>query len=357
MLTIVHGLIKYFNFDPAEDLDYEYTNHYDSLRRIPGVKVIPFFYDCVKEIGPAKMNERLFALIQKEKPDMFYTTMPNELLDKAMLLKIKEMTLSLGWYGDDDWHFDNCGKYWAPYLTWASTTYSKAIPKYHRIGYMNVMHTELGANHWIFTPPAHPEDRSRFKYDVTLMGTYHPKRGKMVDAIRKAGATVGVWGTGWPDGRLPADQMNSLVHQTRINIDISPGSSYIGVKPFVRFFFKRDKGKIKPDFLNVASNIREWWQKNTPHVRPRTFNASVAGGFVISQMAIDLEKYYEIGKEIVSFKTTPELVRKVQYYLEHEDEREAIARAGYLRTIRDHTWEKRFMGIFRTVGLAKKVVS
>ena len=273
-----------------------------------------------------------------------------------MLLKIKTITLSLGWFGDDHWHFDNCGKYWAPYMSWATTTYSKAIPKYHKIGYMNVIYTQLGANNWIFTPPENPEDRMRFKYDVTLMGSYYPSRGKMISAIQKSGINVGVWGTGWPNGRLPADQMNSLVHQTRINIDINPHYSYVGVKPFVRFFFKRENNSIKSDFLNVAGNIREWWQKKIPLTKPRTFNSCAAGGFVISQMTYDLSEYYEIGKEIVSFRTLPELIEKIKYYLKHEDEREEIARAGYIRTLRDHTYEKRFMEIFERIGVGRKVL-
>src|SRR5205085_12353924 len=115
------------------------------------------------------------------------------------------------------------------------------------------------------------------------MGSYYPGRGKIVKAIEAAGIKVGAWGTGWPNGRLAADQMNSLVHQTRINIDINPHYSYIGVKPFMRFFFKRENGAIKPDFLNVYDNMREWWQKKIPLTKPRTFNSAAAGGFVLTQ--------------------------------------------------------------------------
>lgn len=356
MIKVVHGLTKYFNFDPTEDLDYEYTNHYDTLRRIKGVEVVPFFFDCIKEIGKERMNEELLALIQKEKPDVFLTTMPNERLDKEALLKIKNMTLSVGWNGDDHWHFDNCGKYWAKYMTWTTTTYAKAIPKYHKIGYHNVMYTQLGANQWIFTPPDNLDDRTRFKYDVTLMGAYYPARGKIINAIKKAGINVEAWGTGWPNGRLPADQMRSLVHQTRINIDINPHSSYVGIKPFLRFFFKREDGRVRPDFLNVYSNAREWWQKRIPLTKPRTFNSSAAGGFVLTQMTYDLADYYEVGKEVASFNSTRELIEKIKYYLDHEEEREKIARAGYERTISDHTYERRYRDIFKRIGLGDKLI-
>jgi len=354
MIKIVHGLTKYFNFDPTQDLDFEYTNHYDSLRRMKGVEVVPFFYDCITEIGQARMNEELFKLIQKEKPDVFLTTMPNERLDKKMLLKIKDMTISLGWFGDDHWHFDNCGKYWVPYMSWATTTYAKAVPKYHKIGCKNVMYTQLGANQWIFTPPEKSNAQAHYKYDVSFTGAYYPARGKIIRVIEEAGIRVEARGTGWPNGRLAADQMNALVHQTKINIDINPHSSYIGIKPFVRFFFKRENGKISPDFLNVYDNAREWWQKRIPLTKQRTFNSAVAGGFVLTQMTYDLADYYEIGKEVVAFNSTGELIEKIKYYLDHEDEREVIARAGYERTIRDHTYEKRYRDIFQRMGLGNK---
>ena len=47
------------------------------------------------------------------------------------------------------------------------------------------------------------------------------------------------------------------------------------------------------------------------------------------------------------------MIDKIKYYLEHNEEREAIARAGYERTLREHTYEKRFNEIFKTIGLIK----
>ena len=46
-----------------------------------------------------------------------------------------------------------------------------------------------------------------------------------------------------------------------------------------------------------------------------------------------------------------DLIEKVRYYLTHEDERAAIARAGYERTMRDHTYARRFSEIFKQIGM------
>jgi len=47
------------------------------------------------------------------------------------------------------------------------------------------------------------------------------------------------------------------------------------------------------------------------------------------------------------------MIDKIKYYLEHNEERKAVAKAGYERTFRDHTYEKRFNEIFKIIGLIK----
>lgn len=56
---------------------------------------------------------------------------------------------------------------------------------------------------------------------------------------------------------------------------------------------------------------------------------------MLSQYTDDLASLFEPDKEAVYFKTPNELVDKTKYYLEHEEEREQIANAGYTRLIRD----------------------
>jgi spore maturation protein CgeB len=48
-----------------------------------------------------------------------------------------------------------------------------------------------------------------------------------------------------------------------------------------------------------------------------------------------------VDNEVVTFKTADECIEKVKYLLEHEEQRQAIARAGQQRTLRDHTFDNR----------------
>ena len=357
MLKIVYGGGKYYHFDSEQGYSFEHSNIYDSLRRIPNVEVIYFEYDQVKQIGKERLNLELVELVKKEKPDIFLSLMYYEDLTLETLDQLRDLTLTLGFFVDDHWHFDNSSKIAAPHLSWIATTYSPAVEWYKKLGCQNVIRTHLGANHKLFKPKFEIRN-SKLEInstDVGFVGAWYVNRERVIDCLQKAGIKVAVWGPDWPNGRLADDLMLSVVHQTKINIDINPPSSHIGLKPLARIFFKITADGIRLDFNNFFNNIREWRQKRTPMIKPRTFNCLAAKSFIITQMTHDLSEFYEIGKEIVAYNSVDELIDKIRYYLTHDDEREKIAAAGYARTLRDHTYEKRFNDIFRTIGLADKV--
>ena len=49
-----------------------------------------------------------------------------------------------------------------------------------------------------------------------------------------------------------------------------------------------------------------------------------AGGFVLTNFQIEIPEYFEIGKEIETFSSQEELLDKITYYLEHEEERNRL---------------------------------
>lgn len=73
----------------------------------------------------------------------------------------------------------------------------------------------------------------------------------------------------------------------------------------------------------------------------RLFEVTGAGSMLLALEQKGIGKYFEPGKEIVLFRDTADCLDKLGYYLSHEEERAAIARAGQERTFRDHTFEVR----------------
>ena len=91
-------------------------------------------------------------------------------------------------------------------------------------------------------------------------------------------------------------------------------------------------------------------------IKTRSFEIPGCGGFQLSESAENLENYYEMDKEIVCFEDIRDLKEKICYYLSNEDERAAIAQAGYERTLREHTYVHRFTDIFKQLGLPSRPV-
>ncbi len=77
----------------------------------------------------------------------------------------------------------------------------------------------------------------------------------------------------------------------------------------------------------------------------RLFQATGVGTCLVTDRAIDLSELFEDGTELLTYACVDECVEKVEYLLEHEDERRAIAAAGQARTLRDHSSRRRYAEI------------
>jgi spore maturation protein CgeB len=73
----------------------------------------------------------------------------------------------------------------------------------------------------------------------------------------------------------------------------------------------------------------------------RLFEATGVGTLLVTDWKKNLHEMFEPGKEVVAYHSPEECVEMIRYYLEHENERQAIARAGQQRTLRDHTCRHR----------------
>jgi hypothetical protein len=71
------------------------------------------------------------------------------------------------------------------------------------------------------------------------------------------------------------------------------------------------------------------------------YEATGVGSLLVIDERKDLNRIFEPGKEVVTYRDAPECVEKVRYYLTHEDERQVIAQAGQRRTLGEHTYSHR----------------
>ena len=112
------------------------------------------------------------------------------------------------------------------------------------------------------------------------------------------------------------------------------------IKPFLKpAVFGMDMFQVLRDSrltLNIHADSSPLFASNM-----RLFETTGVGTCLVTDWRGNLQDLFEIGKEVVAYRSADECLEKVRWLLDHPDDREAIARAGQSRTARDHTFGQR----------------
>ena len=152
---------------------------------------------------------------------------------------------------------------------------------------------------------------------MSFVGQCYGNRPAIIQALKDRGIHVEAFGYGWPNGPLSTEDM-------------------------VRMY---SKSKISLGFGGVVGH------QDTFCLKGRDFEIPMSGGLYLTEYSPELERVFKIEKEILTYRTFDELVKKIQYLLDHPDKAEDIRKAGHRRAISEHTWEMRFEKIFMLMEL------
>jgi len=313
---------------------------YRAMQNMPGLDVMGF--DC-SDFFDLKLREqnnaRLIRIVKETSPDVLFYISFKDIISSDTLQYIKNntKTTTINWFNDDQWNYDRFSKTWCWNFDYCTTTYKAAIPKYHAMGYKNIILTQWGAS-----PGTFPKLDTPFKYDVSFVGQDYGDREEILDKIQANRIKVARFGYGWKLSRFKK-KWNKRFKRFPI---IQFNSGRVSHEEMVTIF---NQSKINLNFS--ASSVG-----NMPdQIKARNFEVPCCGGFLLTGNAPHLEDFYEVGKEVVCYNSMEDMTDKIRYYLAHEDERNKIAAAGYERTIKDHTYEKRFRDIFSQIKLKKTI--
>ena len=80
----------------------------------------------------------------------------------------------------------------------------------------------------------------------------------------------------------------------------------------------------------------------------RLLHATATGALALSDYVPELDEMFEVGKEIITYEygNYRDVRDKLKYYVDHDGERERVARAGSERARRQHTFVARIREIF-----------
>jgi len=366
-VKILYVSIKYDYGKLERGYSSEHYNFYDALVKMDNKKhqVVYFPFDeIMAKIGRDEMNAKLLETVRAEKPELCFFCLFTDEIKKETIRKISQNknTITFNWFTDDHWRFVNFSKYWAPLFNWVSTTDSQAPEKYKKLGYKNVIKTQWACNHFLYKRQETRDRRQETRYDVSFVGQAHSNRKEIIEKIKKAGINIECFGAGWPAGRVSQIEMIKIFSQSKINLNFTESSGGLRLKPIAKIFLNRRTDNsyhlCSPRYWPV--NFQSFLAKKRTQIKGRNFEIPGCGGFLLTKSADNLEDYYSFGKpslpvnrrgdkEIEVFNGTNDLIKKIKYYLTHEDERKSIAEAGYQKTIEEHTYEKRFRKIFKKI--------
>jgi hypothetical protein len=171
----------------------------------------------------------------------------------------------------------------------------------------------------------HPDYDSTFDYDVIFVGSknYHPEypyRPRLVAALRELYGKrfLHVGGDG-DTGVVRGHDLNRIYARSKIAIG---------------------------DTLNINFNYPYYSSD-------RLFESTGRGGFTIYPNILGLDAFFEDKKEIVFYEhgNIRDLKTKIDYYLEHDEERESIRLAGHQRAKNEHTYKHRWATILKELGV------
>ena len=301
--------------DPARGEGYEHVNFLPALRRLG--HEVSFFESLDRELYDdfAGLNHSLLQRVEETAPDVVLCVlMQYEVWIETMCLIRKSGPLVVNWATDDSWKYMMFSKQIGLELDLFVTTYPNALALYQRDGIRSVYLSQWAANMETLAPPIPARE---CRYSVSFVGAAYGNRPAMVDVLRRAGIDVTCFGHGWPAGPVEAKRIPEIVRESQISLNFSEGSR---------------KGLV---------------EGADRQIKARVFEVPGYGGCLLTERAQHLERYFNIDEEVLVFEGHDGLVSAVKLLLAHPERRDAVARQGFERVSKEHTYDQRFDDLLR----------
>lgn len=237
-------------------------------------------------------------------------------LSPSLLAQLSEHARLIINFFDSELFFEQIDQHYAKYADLVLVPSLTPLVRFAAIGVKSYCTFSL------FDPERYPSLCLLPVADVSFVGNLlKARRRQYIEDIRSAGIAIEVAGYGTPMGIISHEKMIQLFNSSRINLNFCDAE--------------------EPSLLlySITKNLPE------RQLKGRITEIALTGGFVLTDYAPGLEEMYMIGKEIVVFENTADLVEKISYYLKHEEERLAIAQAGHLRALKDYNCSTAFVKI------------
>ena len=328
-MKIVPVFLRYDYGIKSRGDSLEYQGFYSALKQITS-EVYPFWYDEYLN-RKEELQNRVIKFVDSVRPDIVFFILMKDEFSFETFDYLKSKYITLNWFCDDQWRFEDFTKYYAPHFTYAITTDKFALRKYKDIGCKNVILNQL-------PPLVFYKDIDfkavKYKYDVTFVGGISGYREYLIHQLKKKGVKVECFGYGWRNGRVTFNELREIFKSSKINLNISNSVNYD-----MRYIFSSLRSVMR--FLKSKKRIEQ--------IKGRNFEIPASGGFQLTNYVPSLDDYFNIGNEVAVYISIDDLVLQINYYLNNEEERKKIMINGYKRVINEHNYLNRLETIIKIV--------
>lgn len=294
-----------------------------------GHQVVPFYYDDLLH-DKVTLQVDVLKAAAEAKPDLVFFCLFKEQFEHETLQKLKQLYTTINWFGDDQWRFNTFTKLYANDFTYCITTNQFSLLAYKAIGQNNVILSQWAA----IDSYGENESLTEYKHDVSFVGGYHPYRAWFINQLNKQGISVNVFGFGWPNGALSAEEMNQLFLESKINLNISNSNSFD-----LRYLISSPKALLRA----IIS------RKSSSQIKACNFEIPFFGGFQLTDYVPSLENYFNIGKDVACYSTPEDAALQIKYYLSNNEQRIKICNSGHKKSVAEHGYLNRFRLILEQV--------
>ena len=121
-------------------------------------------------------------------------------------------------------------------------------------------------------------------------------------------------------------------------VTLYSGSQYAGTRIMQQGIVDYENGMPKV-FRSSKINLNITLRSITSGIPLRALDIMGAGGFLMSNYQPELAEYFIDGQDIVLFDSPEDMRWKVNYYLQHDEERQQIAQNGFEKVKKEFSYD------------------
>ncbi len=302
-------------------------------------------YDNGMEIILSDEWKHTLYICNEDKPNIIFSMNISNDFNKKTLLNIKnnKNIQSICWMSDDQWRFNTLWKKSIWNFDYIITTDPISKPKYI-LFWQNVILSE----YWIKENDLHKPSKN-YKYNISFIWWLNSWRKFIIDELENNWIHVECFWSWWKNWRVSFTKMYEIFNSSKINLNLSNSVHYNFRYLFSWIIHFKKQNKFIDIFRPIANIMLS--KKTSEQIKARFFEVMWAGWFLLSYNLDGLDKYFIKNNEIVLYEwwNINDIIKKINYYLSHEEKRQMIAQNWFNKIKSNYTFEKTLTKIINTV--------